>query len=157
MLKAKVVARVSLRHAVHPRLNRHFYNSTMPSSSGIISLENIPSWYDHYQKQSSTTQEDSEYSFDEKLNKRVALIVGTSCGTHSLIIADHPRFQVTSPSFRFAESLYQNTDVLKGFHTGRYDRQCRKQQSAGRRRSRWGDTSCCRARIIEGMQNTQWL
>ncbi|GHJ85506.1 hypothetical protein NliqN6_1908 [Naganishia liquefaciens] len=48
----------------------------MSSSTGTISLENIPTWYDHYRQGPPVQQEDSEFSFDERLNKKVALFVG---------------------------------------------------------------------------------
>ncbi|KAI5450814.1 hypothetical protein NCC49_002820 [Naganishia albida] len=48
----------------------------MSSSRGVVSLNDIPSWYDIYHRQQVQTVEDSEYAFNESLNKRVALIVG---------------------------------------------------------------------------------
>lgn len=48
----------------------------MSSSRGVIALNDIPSWYDIYHKKAAQPVEDSEYAFNESLNKRVALLVG---------------------------------------------------------------------------------
>lgn len=48
----------------------------MSSSRGVVGLSDISSWYDIHHKQQVQSAEDSEYAFNESLNKRVALIVG---------------------------------------------------------------------------------
>ncbi|KAJ9109756.1 hypothetical protein QFC19_001986 [Naganishia cerealis] len=48
----------------------------MSTSTTAISVADIPSWYDYYRTKGIASEEESEYGFDEKLNKRVALIVG---------------------------------------------------------------------------------
>lgn len=112
MLRVTTAARFPLRPAISRTLDRHFFSTRMPSSGGIISLDNIPSWYDHYQKHPSATQEDSEYAFDEKLNKRVGLIVGTPFlkSVNALPSLTTLLFQATSPNSKFAVSfIYGNT------------------------------------------------
>lgn len=50
--------------------------SSMSTSTGVISVADIPSWYDYYRSKGINSKEESESKFDEKLNKRVAIIVG---------------------------------------------------------------------------------
>ncbi|KAJ9125425.1 hypothetical protein QFC22_000386 [Naganishia vaughanmartiniae] len=47
----------------------------MSTSTGVISAADIPSWYDYYRSKGISSNEESEYNFDEKLNKRVAIIL----------------------------------------------------------------------------------
>lgn len=65
-----------LRNYQHQVLRYFSFSTTMSSSRGVIALSDIPSWYDIYHKEQVLPTEDSEYAFNEGLNKRVALIVG---------------------------------------------------------------------------------
>lgn len=65
-----------LRNHQHQVLRYLSFSTTMSSSRGVIGLSDIPSWYDIYHKKPVQLTEDSEYAFNEGLNKRVALIVG---------------------------------------------------------------------------------
>ncbi|KAJ9109084.1 hypothetical protein QFC21_000412 [Naganishia friedmannii] len=47
----------------------------MSTSTGVISAADIPSWFDYYRSKGISSKAESEYNFNEKLNKRVAIIL----------------------------------------------------------------------------------
>jgi hypothetical protein len=65
-----------LRNYQHQVLRYFSFSTPMSSSRGVIALSDIPSWYHIYHKEQVLPSEDSEYAFNEGLNKRVALIIG---------------------------------------------------------------------------------